>query len=154
MIYSSLSQFLLAFAVVPGWLTLLALLHVSLFGLLVGWTLLTGPPRRPLVLSRMGMLLPLGLLLTTFGPFGVGVLNWVYIGLIPKLVFPLKLAALPFLVEVCYGFVAGVSEAELRVSHGEHVDVHCAQYFVNSSLAPVLLFRRHLESVAECTQRY
>ena len=28
------------------------------------------------------------------------------------------------------------------------MDVHCAQYFVNSSLAPVLLFRRRLKSVA------
>ena len=35
-----------------------------------------------------------------------------------------------------------------RVSHGDEVDVHCAQYFVNSSLAPVLLFRRRLKSVA------
>ena len=58
-----------------------------------------------------GMLL-LGLLLTIFGLHGVGVPNWVYFGLIPKLEVPLKLAALPFLVEVCYGFVAGVWEAE------------------------------------------
>ena len=35
-----------------------------------------------------------------------------------------------------------------RASHGE-VDVHCAQYFVNSSLAPVVLFRRRLKSVAD-----
>ena len=27
--------------------------------------------------------------------------------------------------------------------------MHCAQYFVNSSLAPVLLFRRRLKSVAD-----
>ena len=33
--------------------------------------------------------------------------------LTPKLDIPLKLAALPFLAEVCYGFVAGVWEAEL-----------------------------------------
>ena len=46
-------QFLLAFVLVPGWLMLLALLFLSLFGLLLGWTLLIGPPRRPLVLSRM-----------------------------------------------------------------------------------------------------
>ena len=46
-------QFLLAFALVPGWLMLLAWLYASLFGLLVGWTLLIGPPRRLLVLSRM-----------------------------------------------------------------------------------------------------
>ena len=36
-----------------------------------------------------------------------------------------------------------------RVSQGDEVDVHCAQYFVGSSLAPVLLFRRHLKSVAD-----
>ena len=38
--------YLRAFALMPGWLTLLALLYVSLFGLLVGWTLLIGPPHR------------------------------------------------------------------------------------------------------------
>ena len=36
-----------------------------------------------------------------------------------------------------------------RVSQGDEVDVHCAQYFVNSSLAPVVLFRRRLKSVAD-----
>ena len=59
------------------------------------------------------------------------------------------LAALPFLAEVCYGFVVGVWKAELLVvqflvdsigfSQGDDVDVHCAQYFVHSSLSPVLL---------------
>ena len=29
------------------------------------------------------------------------------------------------------------------------MDVHCAQHFVDSSLAPVLLFRRRLKSVAD-----
>ena len=91
----------------------------------------------------LGML-PLGLRLTIFGLFEAGMLNWAYLGLIPRLEDPLKLAALPFLVEVCYVFGAGVWEAELsggtgssrlyRVSHGDEVDVHCAQYFVNSSL--------------------
>ena len=36
-----------------------------------------------------------------------------------------------------------------RVSHGDQVDVHCAQNLVNSSLAPVVLFRRRLKSVAD-----
>ena len=36
-----------------------------------------------------------------------------------------------------------------RGSQGDEVDVHCAQYIVNSSLAPVVLFRRRLESVAD-----
>ena len=36
-----------------------------------------------------------------------------------------------------------------RVSHCDEVDVRSAQHFVNSSLAPVLLFRRRLKSVAD-----
>ena len=36
-----------------------------------------------------------------------------------------------------------------RISHGDEVDEHCAQYFVNSSLSPVLLFRRRLKSVTD-----
>ena len=36
-----------------------------------------------------------------------------------------------------------------RASHGDDVDVLCAQYFVNSSLSPVLLLRRRLKSVAD-----
>ena len=40
-----------------------------------------------------------------------------------------------------------------RVSHGDDVDKHCAQYFVNSSLSPILLFRRRLKSVADVLKR-
>ena len=36
-----------------------------------------------------------------------------------------------------------------RASQGDEADAHCAQYFVNSFLAPVLLFRRRLKSVAD-----
>ena len=36
-----------------------------------------------------------------------------------------------------------------RASNGDEVDVYCAQYFVNSSLDPVVLFRRRLKSVAD-----
>ena len=36
-----------------------------------------------------------------------------------------------------------------RVSRSDEVDVRSAQHFVNSSLAPVLLFRRRLKSVAD-----
>ena len=44
----------------------------------------------------------------------------------------------------------GTSSSRLyRVSHGDEVDEHCAHYFVNSSLSPVLLFRRRLKSVAD-----
>ena len=42
-----------------------------------------------------------------------------------------------------------VSSRLYRVSRGDDVDVHCAQYFVHSSLSPVLLFRRRLKSVAD-----
>ena len=73
-------------------------------------------------------------------------------------VVPLRLAALPLWEEACYVFVVSVLEAELldavvagrlcRVSQSDEVDVQPAQYFVNSSLAPVLLFRRRLKSVA------
>ena len=42
-----------------------------------------------------------------------------------------------------------VSRRLYRVSQGDEVDVHCAQYFVHSSLSPVLLFRRRLKSVAD-----
>ena len=87
------------------------------------------------------------------------VLRRVYFGLTPKPEDPLKLAILPFLVEVCYEFVAGVWEAGLSVA-GDLVGyiglvrvmrLMCivAQYFVNSSLYPVLLIRRRLKSVAD-----
>ena len=46
--------------------------------------------------------------------------------------------------------VGGRSSSRLyRVSQGDEVDKHCAQFFVNSSLSPVLLFRRRLKSVAD-----
>ena len=49
------------------------------------------------------------------------------------------------------GGVVGRSGASklFRVSHSDEVDVHCAQYFVDSSLAPVVLFRGRLKSVAD-----
>ena len=59
--------------------------------------------------------LSLGVLLMIFGLFGVVVLRMVYFGLILLLEVLLLLAALHFLAEVCYGFVAGVWEAELLV---------------------------------------
>ena len=47
----------------------------------------------------------------------------------------------------------GTSSCRLyRASHGDDVDVRCAQYFVHSSLSPVLLFRRRLKSVADVLQ--
>ena len=73
---------------------------------------------------------------------------------------PLQLAALPVKEEVCCVFVGGVLEAELlvgssrlyRPSQGDEVDVYCSQYFVNSSLAPFVLFPRRLKSVADVLQ--
>ena len=45
--------------------------------------------------------------------------------------------------------VGGRSSSRLyRVSQGDEVDSNCAQFFVNSSLSPVLLIRRRLKSVA------
>ena len=45
--------------------------------------------------------------------------------------------------------VGGRSSSRLyRASHSDEVDSSCAQFFVNSSLSPVLLFRRRLKSVA------
>ena len=51
----------------------------------------------------------------TFGPFGVKTRRQVYLGHTLLLEVLLLLAALPFLEEVCYVFVAGVWEAELLV---------------------------------------
>ena len=42
------------------------------------------------------------------GLLGVGMPSWVYLGLILRLVVPLRVAALPFLVEVCYVFIERV----------------------------------------------
>ena len=86
-------------------------------------------------------------------------LRRVFFGLILGLVVPLRLAALPFLAEVCHVFETGVWEVELLAA-GDPVGYigpvrvmrwMCivAQYFVNSFLAPVVLFRRRLESVAD-----
>ena len=52
------------------------------------------------------------------------------------------------LVEVRY--VSGTDACRLyRVSQGDVVDASSAQFFVNSSLAPVLLLRRRLKSVTD-----
>ena len=84
------------------------------------------------------------------GLLGVVTLRRVCLGLILRLEVPLRLAALPFLVEVCYVLVAGRrlggravgrsgASRPKRVSHSDVVDVGSAQCFVNSSLAPGLL---------------
>ena len=46
--------------------------------------------------------------------------------------------------------VGGMGSSRLyRACQGDEVDKDCAQFFVNSSLSPVLLFRRRLKSVAD-----
>ena len=46
--------------------------------------------------------------------------------------------------------VGGKGSSRLyRVSQGDEVDCNCSQFFVDSSLSPVLLFRRRLKSVAD-----
>ena len=46
--------------------------------------------------------------------------------------------------------VGGMGSSRLyRISQCDEVDKHCAQFFVNSSLSSVLLFRRRLKSVAD-----
>ena len=77
---------------------------------------------------------------------------------------PTEAGSAAFLGRVRYKFVTGVWEAGLLLAgvlvgyiglvKGMMVDVHCAQYFVNSSLAPVVLFRRRLKDRCGCSQRY
>ena len=46
--------------------------------------------------------------------------------------------------------VGGAGSGRLyTVSRGDDLDVESAQYYVNSSLSPVLLFRRSVKSVAD-----
>ena len=46
--------------------------------------------------------------------------------------------------------VGGTGSSRLyRACQNDEVDKHCAQFFINSSLSPVLLFRRRLKSVAD-----
>ena len=51
--------------------------------------------------------------------------------------------------------VGGTASSRLyHVCQHDEVDKHCAQYFVNSSLSPVLLFRRRLKSVADVLKEF
>ena len=94
-----------------------------------------------------------------FGPFGVRMLRLVYLGHMLLLEVLLLLAALLFLEEGLLRIrsrrlggraVGGTGSSRLfRTCHNDEVDKHCAQFFVNSSLSPVLLFRRRLKSVAD-----
>ena len=110
-------------------------------GMNLGWFLL---------FLLLGVLL-LGFLLTKFGLFGVGMLNWVYFGHIPELEGPTQAGsnfAFPGKNQMRIRSrrlgsraVGGRGSSKLyRVSQGDEVDKHCAQYFVNTSLASVLFF--------------
>ena len=77
-------------------------------GMNLGWFLM-------MLYLLLGMLSP-DLLWMIFGLFGVVMRRLFYFVLILLLVALLVLAALPFLVEVSYVFVAGVWEAELLVA--------------------------------------
>ena len=95
----------------------------------------------------------------TFGSFGVKMLRQVYLGLMLLLEVLLLLAALAFLGRGLLRIrsrrpggraVGGTGSSRLyRTCQNDEVDKHCAQFFVNSSLSPVLLFRRRLKSVAD-----
>ena len=135
-----------------GRLISLALRSVSQSGLLVGWTLRIGPPRRPLVLSRMsGMFTGMSL-----GRFLKG-LFWL-LGMLPLgssvddfwsiwsgnaeegLFRAYSQAGGP---TGCSAFLGkGLLRIRSRRQSGDEVDVHCAQYFVNSSFAPVVCCER------------
>ena len=86
--------------------------------------------------------------------FGVGAPRLVCLALILKAGGPTVAGSAAFLgrgllVSRRLGVGGRGSGRLYRASQGDEVDVHCAQYLVNSSLAPVVLFRRRLKSVAD-----
>ena len=93
-----------------------------------------------------------------FGPSGAGVLRVAFFNAYCNARGPTAAGSSAFLGRGmlrlrrrCLGgrAVGGRGSSRLYgASHGDEVDVHCAQYFVNSSLAPVILSRRRLKSVA------
>ena len=169
---------LLAFALVVGLLMLLALRFASRSGLLVGLILLIGPPLRVHVLSRMlgifiGMsfgLVPPDVVLAIGDAVSRSCVDdfWTIwsrsaeaglFGAYCRAGGPTEAGSSAFLgrgllrirSRCLGGRAVGCSGASrlFRVSHSDEVDVHCAQYFVSSSLAPVLFFRRRPKSVAD-----
>ena len=103
-----------AFALMLGWRMLLALWYVNPSGLPIGWILLIGPPRLLLVLSRYSVD-DCWFICSRSAEDGLFHAD-------SRAGGPLRPAALLFLVEVCYVFVAGVWESELLV---ERVRVGC-----------------------------
>ena len=100
-----------------------------------------------------------GLVLLIFGPSGARVLRPVFLGRTVGAVGPTEAGSSAFMGRGLLrtrsrrlgGRAVGGSGAGrlYRVNQSDEVDVQSAQYFVNSSLAPVLLFRRRLKSVAD-----
>ena len=95
----------------------------------------------------------------TFGPFGVRMLRLVYFGAYALAGGPTAAGSSAFLGRGLLRIrsrrlggraVGGTGSSRLhRTCQNDEVDKHCAQFFVNSSLSPVLLFRRRLKSVAD-----
>ena len=106
--------FLLAFVLVPGWLMLLARSSSSSSRVVQDvWDIyrdVLGVVPDDVVLALRDAAS------RSADPFGVKMLRQVYLGHMLLLEVLLLLAALPFLEEVCYVFVAGVWEAELLVA--------------------------------------
>ena len=107
----------------------------------------------------------IGLMLMDSGMPGVRVLRRASFELIAGRVVRLLLGSMLSSVGVLFVFVVVVWVASLQevegvlvpvgctfVSQGDVVDASSAQFFVNSSLTPVLLFRRRLKSVADVQQ--
>ena len=94
-----------------------------------------------------------------FGSFGARVLRTVFLGRIGRAGGPTAAGSSAFfgrgLLRIRSRRLGGRAVGRrgasrlFRVSQRDEVDVHCAQYFVNSSLAPVVLFRGRLKSVAD-----
>ena len=95
----------------------------------------------------------------TFGPFGVKMLRQVYFKAYALAGGPTAAGSSAFLGRGLLRIrrrrlggraVGGTGSSRLyRTCQNDEVDKHCAQFFVNSSLSPVLLFRRRLKSVAD-----
>ena len=167
---------LLTFVLMLRWRMLPALLLVNPFGLPAGWILLIVSLRHPLVLFRMsgmftGMFLEF-VLVMLFLPFGM-----LLLGLLLMIFLCIWSGSAEAGLFRAYSFAGGPTTAgsssfhgrgQLRIRsrrlgsravsgkgsgrlyrtcQGDAVDKQCAQFFVNSSLSPVLLFREGVLSL-------
>ena len=161
--------FLLAFVLVPGWLMLLARLLVSPFGLRAGWTLLTRIVQDVWDIYRdvLGVV-PDDVVLALGDAMSRSAVDDFWF------IWSKKAAAGLFRAYALAGgpiaagnsaflgrrllrsrsrrlggrAVGGMGSSRLfRISQNDEVYKHCAQFFVNSSLSPVLLFHRLVADV-------